>query len=85
MTLFLLTTKLGDFYVLSNSATEAQSFLIRSFNSAEYGYYGDRQVSNIKILANEIHNFPSNKPNFSSGDNLLVDNILKISEKITHD
>lgn len=73
MNLYLLTTAgLGDFYVVEKCPTSAEKRLINLFIASDYGNPRRRLVTNIKVLSNELYNFPENKPNFSSGFNLIL-------------
>lgn len=72
MKLYLLTTKLGEFYVVATTATIAEEYLIEQLDKADYGFFNDRKVTNIKILAEKVTDFPAGKPNFSGGANLLI-------------
>lgn len=71
-TLYLLTTKgLGDHYVLANNPDIAEKELITKLTDADYGFYGDRQVTDIKILAKELTDFVE-KPNFSGKETKII-------------
>ena len=73
MELFLLTTEgLGNFYIVENDPTSARTRLTELLIKSDYGLSKDRKIINIEILASEISNFPKNKPNFSSGDRLII-------------
>lgn len=73
MTLYLLTTKdLGDFYVVAQTANDAEYLLLESLDIADYGFNRQRKIINIKILAEEILDFPPLIPDFSSGNRLLI-------------
>ena len=74
MTLYLLTTvSLGDFYVISETSSQAEQLLINALDEAQYGFTSQRKTINIKILTEEITNYPSSYPNFSSGNRLMID------------
>lgn len=50
--LYLLSTAaLGDYYVIASDPTDAQNFLVEALNSQNYGYFVDRVVTNIKLVA----------------------------------
>lgn len=50
--LYLLTTRgLGEYHVLANDPTEAESTLKRIFDEQKYGSSDDRRIVNIKWLA----------------------------------
>lgn len=72
MNLYLLTNKLRDWYVLSTSPTHAQEKLVALLNKADYGFKSDRKVTNIQLLAESLGEFPEGKPNFSSGNTLIL-------------
>lgn len=72
MNLYLLTCGLGDFYVLAPSPNDAQAMLEARFERQDYGFSKDRQVTNIKLLAEELYEWPDGKTNFSSGHRLLT-------------
>lgn len=73
--LYRLTNKLGKFYVVAKSSDIAIDTLVNSMSKSDYGFYKDREVTNIEILANEVTCFPDNIPNFSGGSSLLVQTI----------
>lgn len=71
-TLYLLTTEgLGDFYLVALSPNEAKERLETCLNKADYGFFDKRKITNIKILADEITDFPEGKKHFSGGSKLL--------------
>lgn len=71
--LYLLSTVgLKDFYVVSTSSTEAEQKLKQMLDQESYGYSSDRKIKNIQILSEELYDFPEGKPNFSSGNNLII-------------
>lgn len=72
MKLYLLTNKIGDFYVVSSSPTHAEEKLKALLDKAEYGFDSERKVTNIKLLAELLGEFPEGKPHFSSGNNLIM-------------
>lgn len=78
MNLYLLSTKkLDDFYLLANNPLEAQTSLEHELNKADYGFYDDRKVVNIRLLAEEIEVAnKSDKLNFSSKKKLIIVPIL---------
>lgn len=50
--LYLLSTEgLGDFYIVANDPTEAETFLVKTLNEQDYGLSSYRRVINIKWLA----------------------------------
>jgi hypothetical protein len=74
MKLYLLSTKgLGDYYVIAQSTDAAETELIRLLNLAEYGFSGNREVNNIKLISKELTYFPKDKPNFTNrGGELII-------------
>ena len=73
MKLYLLTTiGLGDFYVISNTSSQAEDILINALNKADYGFRYERIIKNIKIITGEVTNFPQDIPNFSTENRLLI-------------
>lgn len=77
MNLYLLTTTgLGDYYVVASDPTSAECHLKSMLDSADYGYTHNRKVVNIKLMATKVQNDfgVSKRPNFSSGDNLILTN-----------
>lgn len=72
MKLYLLTNGLGTYYVLANSPNQAQELLEKSLDIADYGFKSKRGVTNIKLLAIEIEEFPKGKPCFSKDENLIL-------------
>lgn len=73
MTLYLIETSgLGDFYVLSDGTTNAELKLSKMLDKADYGFSKDRAIVSIKIIAHEILEFPKGRPNFSSGNRLII-------------
>ena len=84
MNLYLISTKeLGDFYVLSEDPTKAAEQLNEALNKADYGFRSQRKIVSIKILANEIYDFPEGKPLFSTGNRLLLPQDASIEIKNT--
>ena len=73
--LYLVDTKqLGDFFVVATNYDEAEQKVAKNLNKADYGFNDRRVVSNIKLLASEITEFPKGKPNFSvDGDIIIID------------
>jgi transcription elongation factor GreA-like protein len=72
--LYLLSTQgLGDFYLVANSPNDAEDKLKLLLNKSDYGISEKRKVINIKLLAEELYNFPETKPNFSSGNTLILE------------
>jgi hypothetical protein len=73
MKLYLLTTEsLGDFYVLGSNPHIAESNLKEQLDRSDYGFNSGRRVVNFKLLAEEVTEFPKGKPNFSSGNRLIL-------------
>lgn len=52
--LYLLTTGIGDFYVIAEDPTKAQELLENLLNEKDYGFYPNRKVTNIKFLSKEL-------------------------------
>lgn len=72
--LYLLSTQgLGDFYLVAETPNDAEDKLKVLLNKSDYGISDKRKVNNIKLLAEELYNFPENKPNFSSGNRLILE------------
>ena len=72
--LYLLSTEeLGDFYLVAKTPNDAEDKLKELLNKADYGFTRNRKVINIRLLAEELYNFPENKPNFSSGNKLILE------------
>jgi hypothetical protein len=65
--LYLLTTGLGDYYVVASNVNDAINYLQNMLTKSDYGFSHERVVTNIKIIAWEIYNFPADKPFFSGG------------------
>lgn len=75
MKLYLLTTEsLGDFYVLGSNPHIAESNLKMLLDKSDYGFNSGRKVIAFKLLAEEVTEFPQGKPNFSSGNKLILIN-----------
>ena len=73
MELYLVSTVgLGDFYIVEKCPTSAVAKLRELLSKSDYGISDKRIVTNIKILGKELYNFPENKPNFSSGNTLIL-------------
>ena len=82
MNLYLLSTKrLGDFYVLAESPNDAEFKLSESLSLADYGFDAYRKVDNIKLVAEEIMEFPKGRPNFASGKKLIISNPAPTGDK----
>lgn len=73
MILYLLTTKgIGDFYVIANNVLEAQQRLDGLLYAAKYSHSTARKIIHFEVLTEELTEFPLNKPNFSSGNRLIL-------------
>ena len=72
--LYLVSTKtLGDYYVVAESPNEAQDRLKKLIDKADYGFSDSRKIVNIKLLADELYNFPVNRPNFGKEPILILE------------
>lgn len=72
--LYLVSTKtLGDYYVVAENPNEAQDRLKTLLDKADYGFSDSRKIINIKLLADELYNFPKNKPNFGKNPTLILE------------
>ena len=67
----LVTHGLGEFYVIAQTATDAESRLKKMLNDADYGFYVERQVVEWHLIAVELGEFPEGKANFSSKNKLI--------------
>ncbi|MBU0846975.1 hypothetical protein KKH23_07260 [Patescibacteria group bacterium] len=79
MKLYLLTTiSHAEYYVIAESLNNAEAKLIELLNKADYGFYAvataatGRIVKKIKILAEEVQEFPKGKPNFNPDLSRLI-------------
>lgn len=73
MKLYKLTNKLGSYYVVATDPTSAAVRLFSLLSEADYGFYEERKVSHIEVIADELTKF-AKKPNFSSGNTLILPN-----------
>ncbi len=74
MKLYILTTSgLGDFYLVAKSPNDAESKLKILLDKADYGIREKRKVENIRLLTEELGEFPTGRPNFSSGNRLVLE------------
>ena len=73
MILYKITNGLGIWYVLSDTATNAQKFLENAFDKEDYGFTSKRKTTNIEIIAEEVQPALSSQYFFSSGNKLLID------------
>jgi len=71
MNLYLVTNKINSFYVLANDPTEAEKKLMARLEAADYGFYQDRVVKKIELVACEVTNTFNGRP-FFCGGNLLI-------------
>lgn len=70
--LYLISTmRLGDFYVIAENPTRAQTKLEEQLNTGSYGAYSARDVTNIKILSTENRN-DNNDIVFSENKRLVL-------------
>lgn len=69
--LYRITTKLGQFYVLSRTFDKAASLLRHRLDEADYGFANHRVVSNIEVLATE-RIYPSGKQFFCDEQGNLI-------------
>lgn len=54
-TLYKLTNELGDYFVIAESSTEAETKLLRVLDAGEgYGFSKKRKVKLITVVAEEI-------------------------------
>lgn len=70
--LYLLTCGAGNYYVLAESPNNAKQLLEDALDKANYDFSSNRKVTNIKLLAEVIQEFPKGKPNFSRDFDLLL-------------
>ena len=70
--LYLVTCKTGSFYVLAVTPNDAKSLLEISLDKADYDFSKHREVTEIKMLAKEITEFPKGKPNFCGDHDLIL-------------
>lgn len=74
MKLYLLTTSgLGDFYLVGKSPNHAESKLKTLLDKADYGFRENRKIESIRLLSEEVGEFPAGVPNFSSGNRLVLE------------
>jgi hypothetical protein len=72
MNLYYVKTRKYSHYVLAEHPTQAQEKLEELLRIADHGFYDDRKVIEIKLIAIELTEFPEGKPNFSSRNNLIL-------------
>jgi len=72
MNLYTCNTKKFSYYVLANDPNEARDKVETMLNIADYGFRDEREVNVINLIAKEITEFPVGKPNFSSGNKLIL-------------
>lgn len=73
MKLYLLETKgLGDYYVIAKDVLEAETILTNELDRADYGFSKDRLVIGIRLITQEVGEFPAGRPNFNDQSRLLV-------------
>ena len=74
--LYLVTTvRHNSYYVIATDYTSAAQKVIQALNDADYDFEKYRVVSEVKLLAHEITEFPKGRPNFSvDGDIIFIDN-----------
>ncbi len=71
--LYLVSTYgLGDFYIVSPDPTSAEKLLTSLLDKTDYGLWSNRKITNIKILTEELGEFPEGRTNFSSGNKLII-------------
>lgn len=68
----MTTAGVGDYYVVATDSHKAEMRLKEMLDLADYGFTKDRKVSMIEVVSEEIGEFPEGKPNFSSGNNLIL-------------
>lgn len=69
-TLYRISNRIGDYYVVANDPTEADQALRRILDEENYGSSDERATSTITIMATEI--VEANKPFHLTGNHLLV-------------
>jgi hypothetical protein len=69
-TLYRITNKLGNYYVVANDPTEADQALRKILDDENYGSSDERATNTITIMATEI--VEAHKPFHLTGHYLLV-------------
>lgn len=71
--LYLMTTKIGDYYVMADNATDGQIALEKALDSADYGFSRNRKVINIAFVGEQIVIDNKGRHGFwRDGANLLI-------------
>lgn len=66
LTLYLLKNKINEYYVVAEDPTSAKNKLEKLLDDADYGFFNERSVYEIKEIAKELKNDISGKPFFKS-------------------
>ena len=61
----------GDFYVIAEHETEASTKVRNSLDRAEYNFDSYRRVLMVKLLSEEIGEFPKGRPFITDEKRLL--------------
>lgn len=69
--LYLVTNRIGSFYVVSSDPTSAKERLEAMLKQADYGFSGDREVKEIKILSKIVKPTMHDSPCFFDRDLIL--------------
>lgn len=75
MNLYQLKTKSYNhtFYVAAEHPTQAQDYLKRMLDLADYDFYDNRKTIEIRFVAKLVtENNWNGKPNFEEGNNFLI-------------
>ena len=72
--LYRIVNKLGTFYIVAKSFDAAAEALKDRLDKADYGFFGDREVKDIELLATEHFSYADNtKQSFNCDDaNLII-------------
>lgn len=77
--LYQLTSGLGTFWIIATDPTTAQNRLKEELDKADYGFSDNRVVTEIRLITEAMHEFPTGKLHFSSIQQKLI--ICKSEEK----
>ena len=82
MNLYKLSNGLGSWWVIEKDPTSAQEDLESRLNNKGYGYRDKRKVTQIELIAEELTSGLNQEYFFSSGNNLLLPEILKEEDPV---
>lgn len=80
MNLYKLTNGFGNWYVVETDPTAAKLALEHRLTKEDYGFFKDREVCNIEVVAKMVKPALNSKWFFSNGCRLIIPVLEESSE-----